>query len=133
MELLTDLLGADKHTSPALFCPMQLPEGHLALIKIPSVLLMRKSSSWAAACRNALGSSCARSRQWAHMDKSLTDILCSGSFSHAKASLRQMCLRRGVLSTPKRKSQSSRRGMHQNKSGTLYILWQHGSKSMEVQ
>lgn len=60
MELLTDLLGADKHASPVLFCPVQLPEGHLALIKIPSVLLMRKSSSWAAACTNAHGSSCAR-------------------------------------------------------------------------
>lgn len=60
MELLTDLLGADKQASPALFCPVWLPEAHLALIKIPSVLLMQKSSSWAAARVNALGSSCAR-------------------------------------------------------------------------
>lgn len=43
MELLTDLFGPDKHANPAPFCPVQLLKGHLALIKIPSELLMRNS------------------------------------------------------------------------------------------
>lgn len=121
-ELLTDLLGADKHASPTLFCPVQLPEGHLALIKIPSALLMQKSSSWAAARTNALGSSCARPAvskpAWTNRSQTSTPRQCQPY----KRSLCRMCLRQSVLSTQRCKSQSSHRGMHQNKSRTRFSV-----------
>lgn len=89
------------------FALCKFPEGHLALIKIPLVLLMRKSSSWAAAHANAFGSSCARPaiREPTWTNRSQTSLL----WQHwpNKHSLCQMCLLQALLSTRKFKSQSS--------------------------
>lgn len=104
------------------FSPCSFPV-HLALIKIPSVLLMRKFSSCAAVRANAFGSSCARPAVDEPTWKNCSQTSLLRQRQPNKRSPCQMCLLQALLSTWKFKSQSSHRGMHQNKSRTRYILW----------